>query len=117
METYLNPDGLFIFSIFGKENYKEFKPFVKTPLNYFSTEELNRICDKYEIKSIKEGVKKLRFNTPKEILYHIRNTGVNAISKTRWTRSDLDNFIKNYPKTDNSYELTYNPVYVVLKKK
>jgi malonyl-CoA O-methyltransferase len=62
---------------------------------------------------MEEDIISLEFNSPKEVLKHIKNTGVNALSQTIWTKSDLINFEKNYPQTNQEkFSLTYNPVYI-----
>ena len=58
----------------------------------------------------------LEFETPKDVLKHIKNTGVNALSDTRWTKSDLINFEEKYPINANGkYSLTYQPIYIKLE--
>ena len=116
LQNSLNNNGIFAFTLFGKGNFKEFKDFVKNQPNYYSVDELKEICKKYKIISIKEEVRKLNFNTPVEVLHHVKNTGVNALENPKWTKSDLNDFIKKYPKCGDKYSLTYNPIYVVLKK-
>ena len=110
----LSENGEFIFTLFGRENYKEFSPFTKTPLKNYGKEELKNICSDYKVFEAEENITVLEFNSPKEVLYHIKNTGVNALSQMSWTKSDLKFFENNYPKTNGKYPLTYHPIYVKL---
>ena len=113
IKNLLSDNGIFIFSTFGKNNFKELKIFIKTPLEYYSMEELTQKLSDFEIIKMEEDIISLEFNSPKEVLKHIKNTGVNALSQTIWTKSDLINFEKNYPQTNQEkFSLTYNPVYI-----
>lgn len=109
---FLDKNGCFIFTVFGEENYKELDGFIDKKMDYFSLKNLKNLCEKYEKFSIKDDKKILKFNDPKEVLYHMKNTGVNALSPKTWTKKDLDNFVKNYPKISDKFTLTYHPIYV-----
>ncbi|MBO6273766.1 malonyl-ACP O-methyltransferase BioC [bacterium] len=114
---YLKPNGIFAFTIFGDGNYKEMEQFIPKPLTYYSIDKIKDICKKYNIEKITQETIKIEFKTPRDILHHIQNTGVNALNETRWTKSDLTNFENNYPKENNTYQLTYNPIYVLIQNK
>jgi len=115
LTTKLKPNGQLVFSTFGTENFKEIKEILGITLNYISKNELSRILARFN-PVIKEEIKKMFFNAPIDILRHIQSTGVNAISTAVWTKSDLMNFEKEYNLVSkNNPELTYHPMYVVLK--
>ncbi|MCR5266316.1 MAG: malonyl-ACP O-methyltransferase BioC [Cyanobacteria bacterium RUI128] len=117
MKNHLNKNGIFGFTVFGKDNYKELKTILKSNLKYYSIDEVEKICSGYEVLNISEDKNILDFETPKDVLYHIRNTGVNALSQTHWTKRDLKQFIEDYNRVcDNKITLTYHPIYVVLRK-
>lgn len=117
IKNYLKKDGIFVFTIFGKENYKEITKVMKTSLKYYSSDEIRNICSDYEIIKISDEIKVLNFDSPIDVLHHIKNTGVNALSQTHWTKSDLQNFSDEYNSVcGGNITLTYNPVYVVLKR-
>ena len=88
-------------------------PFIQTPLKYYSVDEIKNFCMDFEIIKIAEEKFVMEFNTPKDVLRHIKNTGVNAISTPQWTKKDLINFEKEYSK---EITLTYHPIYVILKQ-
>ncbi len=117
INTYLSKNGEFVFTIFGKENYREFSQFVESPLKYYDLKELKEICKDFKIIAIEDEIKMIEFDSPREVLHHIKNTGVNALSHTVWTKSDLVHFEESYPKNSNgNYCLTYHPIYVWLGK-
>lgn len=111
----IEPDGVFAFTIFGKNNFHELGEISSEyiPLRYYSVDELETILKKYPNKTIKEETVKLKFNTPNEVLHHIKNTGVNGIRKVHWTKSDLINFEKKYAENcGEDITLTYHPIYI-----
>ena len=74
----------------------------------------------FEIVCFEENVQTLCFNTPLDVLKHIKNSGTNGIKPLNWTVSKLKHFEDYYKKCfgmNDKVTLTYNPVYVVLKKK
>jgi malonyl-CoA O-methyltransferase len=113
LKNNLTDTGYLIFTLFGKENYKELAPFVKNPLKYYSVDEIKNFCTDYEIINISEEKFVMEFKTPTYVLRHIKNTGVNALSEAHWTRKDLINFEKEYSK---EITLTYHPIYIILKQ-
>ncbi len=112
----LNPNGKLLFSTFGKENFREIFFVLGKTLNYFSKQDLEKILIKYSPK-IDEEVRVMAFKSPKDVLKHIQNTGVNAITSENWTKKDLIGFEKEYNLfCANHPTLTYNPVYVLIEK-
>ena len=117
ISKYLNKNGIFAFTLFGKNHFKEMNLFLKNNLKYYSLEDIRIICSGYTIKNITEQSIKQEFNTPKDVLYHIKKTGVNALSKSSWTISDYKKFNEEYKNyCDNNISLTYHPLYVILSK-
>ncbi len=111
----LKPNGQFVFSTFGKQNFKEINAVLGKTLHYYSKKELADMLVKFN-STIEEDIQIMTFDTPKDILRHIQSTGVNALSKEIWTKSDLKNFEKKYYDVcKNIPTLTYNPIYIGLK--
>lgn len=114
-------NGFFAFTTFGEQNYKEIKETTGVSLNYLKSETLKEKCEKYfEIISYDENVQTLYFDTPLDVLKHIKQSGTNGIAATHWTVSKLKEFEKFYKENfsvANKVILTYNPVYVILKLK
>ena len=112
----LNNNGAIIFSVFGKDNFKEIKTVTGLSLDYYSKGEWEEMLKNYDCK-IDEEIVELAFNTPKDVLKHIQNTGVNAISHKSWTKGDLIDFEQKYNALcKNKPVLTYNPIYIKLIK-
>ena len=113
LKGILKPNGTIIFSTFGQENLKEIKQLTGMGLKYYSYIQLREILSP---STIKEDIFTLEFDTPKEILKHLKCTGVNSLSKTSWTKSNLKKFETDYNKLcPDKIILTYNPVYLIIQ--
>lgn len=121
IQTSLNKDGIFIFSTFGDKNFLELKEVANIGLNYLSLSQLERLTKKYfDIVEINEEQEEVCFDSFKDVLKHIKLTGVNGVSDKRFTVSELKDMGNEYSKKfkrNKSFILTYNPIYVHLKKK
>jgi len=108
----LKPNGILIFSTFGKENFREIRMISDKTITYYSKSELENILNSYSCKTDEE-IYVLSFKTPREVLKHIKLTGVNSIENTHWTKSDLTKFENAYNNfCSQKPTLTYNPIYV-----
>ncbi len=106
----LKPDGEFIFSTFGKENFREIFYLIGTKLDYYSSAELQKI---FPSAKIEEEIHIMEFKTPREVLNHLKLTGVNAIESKSWTKKDLLEFEKGYKSLcPLRPTITYNPIYI-----
>lgn len=119
---HLQREGLFIFSTFSKKNFYELKEITGRGLNYLDRIVLEKkLMSDFDILYVCEEEKKMLFNTPLEVLNHLKKTGVNGLKTNQiWTKSDLNNFTKIYISKyseRNLVHLTYNPIYFVCKKK
>lgn len=112
-------DGWFAFTTFGEQNYKEIKETTGVALNYLKSETLKEKCShNFEIVYFEENLQTLYFNTPLDVLKHIKYSGTNGIKTLNWTVSKLKSFEEYYKKCFSAGErvsLTYNPVFVILK--
>ena len=112
LKNMLNPDGHLLFSTFGKENFREIYSLLGTGLDYYSPKEIEDLFKDLDIKT-EEEIHVMGFKTPKEVLKHLKLTGVNAIENTSWTKSDLAKFEKGYSNLcPVRPTLTYNPIYI-----
>ena len=62
----------------------------------------------------------LYFNTPLEVLKHIKYSGTNGLKSLNWSVKKLREFDKYYRESfgiNSKVTLTYNPVYMILKAK
>lgn len=117
----LNDDGYFAFTTFGEQNYKEIKETTGVGLNYLKSETLKEKCESdFEILCFEENMQTLYFNTPLEVLKHIKYSGTNGLKSLNWSVKKLREFDKYYRESfgiNSKVTLTYNPVYMILKAK
>ncbi len=114
--TLLNKDGLLAFTTFSSDNFKELKTLTGLSLDYKSAEELRKTLNRnFEILKLETYTKTLEFNTPLELLYHMKNTGVNSLDNKNWTFADVKDFCENCSKTFEKPTLTYTPILVIAK--
>lgn len=110
LKSRLNPDGELIFSTFGTENFREIYHVIGTTLKYFSDKELQEMFPKALIET---EIHIMAFDSPKDVLKHLRLTGVNAVENTSWTKKDLLKFEDGYKNfCSRRTTLTYNPIYI-----
>ena len=114
--------GYLAFSTFSTENLKEIRNITGKGLKYFKKETVEKLLlKKFDLLYIEEKVIELIFDTPMQVLIHLKSTGVNRISDNFWKKSDLDNFCKEYRKRystkDGKVKLTYNPMWFLARRK
>lgn len=121
IKNNLTQNGFYAFTTFGEQNYREIRDTTGVSLTYLKTETLKEKCSlNYEIVYFEENIQTLYFDSPLDVLKHIKYSGTNGIKTLNWTVSKLKNFEEFYKKTYSSgskVTLTYNPIYVVLKAK
>lgn len=117
----LNKGGYFAFTTFGDRNYKEIKETTGVSLDYLKSETLKEKCSlNFEIICFEENIQTLCFDSPLEVLKHIKYSGTNGIKTLNWTTSKLKHFESYYRDCfgiNDKVTLTYNPVYMILKTK
>ena len=115
---FLNKYGILAFTTFSPENFQELKTLTGLTLNYKTEAELEEIIGKnFEIIKIESYKKVLEFNTPLELLYHMKNTGVNSLDNKKWDFSNVKDFCEKYNKTYDKVTLSYTPILVIARKK
>ena len=120
--TALNDHGIFAFSTFGKENLREISTLTGHSLRYTTLAELSETLSQigFSVLCAQEEKIVLTFNTPKDVLVHMKRTGVNGIAKQKWTKSTLQRFSEHYiahfSVDSGKISLTYHPMYFILKK-
>lgn len=113
----LDKDGILAFTTFGKENFKEIRELTGLSLDYKTIDEIIEIFSKrFKILYSKESEEVLNFNTPLELLLHMKNTGVNSISSKSWTIKDIKEFSDNFNKKYERAILTYSPMIFIMKR-
>ena len=111
-------DGLLLFSGFLPDNFCEVRAACGLGLDYFTAEQWQGWLEPYfDIKAFETAKYRLSFHHPREVLHHIRATGVGGVG-AGCGNFRLAKFCRRYPKQDeNSCELTYAPFYVLAEKK
>jgi len=118
----LSENGLFAFSTFGEKNLYEISSLTGYSLRYTTWQKLSEMLLKsgFSILFSEEEKKVLTFDTPKDVLLHMKRTGVNGISPQKWTNGDLQRFseqyIKRFSENNGKVSLTYHPIFFVCKK-
>ena len=113
----LDCEGILAFTTFSPENFQELKSVTGLTLDYKPIEELQNILEKnYKILKLYSFKKILTFNSPLELLYHMKNTGVNSLNNHSWNFKDVKDFCTKYSQTYQNVTLTYSPILAVAQK-
>lgn len=116
LQNNLSENGIVLFTTFGTKNFQEIAKVANISLKYYSMDDLKQILKSYSIEHIEEDIFEEQFQTTKEMLEHMKKTGVNSISENTWTIKDFKEFNQHYQNIyKNNVHLTYNPIYVLLK--
>lgn len=118
----VEPGGCLAFSSFLEHTYREVRHCTGTGLDYLDAGQLEKmllsagfVSVRYESETIV-----LEFDSPEDVLRHMKDTGVNAVVSARWTRGRIAEFCREYREKfgteGGKVTLTYNPVYVMAFK-
>lgn len=121
LHRVLKPGAFLTFSTFGPDNLKEVHAISEAGLTYLPVpllaEKLRAAG--FDVLLLKQDVEVITFSSPREVLDHLKATGVTASTKNRvWTKSALRSFEEQYKAfltPDNRYPLTYMPVYCIAR--
>jgi malonyl-CoA O-methyltransferase len=110
-------EGILCFAMYGPDNLHELREITGIGLDYFSVADLEKMLgNRFKVLACEEELFTFHFADPKTLLDHLRQTGVNALDPTPWTRSRLNDFIRLYAQRFGGPDgviLTYHPVYCV----
>lgn len=131
----LSDDGILAISTFGPDNFAEITATTGQGLEYYPA---TLLCEwigqtSLEVIHCQEWIQQELFATPLEVLHHLKATGVNAITPTRWTHNRLRQFDGDYRALcrknmadqidpDHASEsapvtLTFHPIIIVARKR
>ena len=114
----LEKGGILAFTTFSPQNFKEIRDITGLSLKYKTTEELKKeLENNFEILYIEEYTETIKFQTALELLAHMKNTGVNSLSQTKWAFKEVKEFCDIFTKKYPEITLTYAPIMVVCRKK
>lgn len=119
----LTTGGILALSGFGSHQYRELVSLGSTASapGYRDADDWRSIMPAdLEIVSAHQERHVLTFASPRDVLKHLRQTGVNGRAKTGWTRSKLAAFEAEYEHrfgADKGVTLTYDPVWIIARKR
>lgn len=119
--TSLNQNGILAFNTFEEWNLYQIKTITGNTLNYYKKAELKKILSQnFKILYSNSETIEIEFDSPQDVLKHLKRTGVNGITPTKWTKNDLKKFKDEYSnlfKNDKGkLVLTYKPLYFICAK-
>lgn len=113
----LEQGGLLAFTTFSPSNFKEIREVTGLSLDYKSTAQIRKAMHlNFEILYIEEYNKILNFKSVLELLAHMKNTGVNALSSHGMTYKSVKDLCDKYTEKFGNISLTYSPVIIIGKK-
>jgi len=112
----LAPGGIFAFSSFAPGNLPEVAALTGQTLKYAGVEELTSSGNNcFKRVEIAVETRQIIFPSAREVLAHLRSTGVNAVAQARWSRGDLEKFCRDYHEhfgaAGGGVKLTFKPLY------
>lgn len=116
--SILNDDGILAFTTFGRKNFSQIKNISGFGLEYIDIEPLIEKAG-FKTAYFEEELETLYFDDVRKILEHIKLTGVGTNANCLWTKRKYGAFKEAYLERfcdNNGVELTYHPVYYILKK-
>lgn len=121
IHSNLNEDGILAFSTFEEGNLYEIKTLTDNSLSYYEKSSLeNMLSKKFKIIYSNSETIEVEFNCAQDILKHLKLTGVNSLSTSNWTKTDLTKFSKKYENLFSNNKgkltLTYKPMYFICVK-
>jgi len=122
INTSLKKGGVLAFSTFGPDNYKEIRSVLGEGLQYLDLPLiLDMMKNDFEILYSYKYEEKIYFDTPMDVLRHMKFTGVNGSNTKLWGRNKLNDFsnkyISSFQEENNKLGLTYNPILIIAKKR
>lgn len=85
------------FSLFGPGTLKEFSALTAVQLQYYSDQEvLSFLEGDFIVESYQSYEDRLYFSSVREILTHIRDTGVGGVAEYQWNKESLRRFEEHY---------------------
>lgn len=114
--------GILFFTTFLPGTLSEIRSITSKGLDYPTTDDwLGWLDGYYDVEMIKDEEIILAFDTPIDVLKHLKLTGVTATGNEFWTRSKLGEFSVSYKElyseSDGRVKLTYHPVYFACRRK
>lgn len=116
----LDDEGYIAISSFGESNYQEIRSVFSSSLTYYTLREWGNMLENagFIANELSEGKFHIEFNSAKDLLRCLKNTGVNAItSPQKISKDKFKNLQELLPKRNGKYILTFNPIYIIAHKR
>lgn len=116
----LEPGGVLLISTFGPHNLSEIRALTGHGLHYPPLEEVAQWLPEAQTQ-VSQEVYPLTFASPREVLLHLKRTGVTGTSDSAgfWTAQKLRQFehdyLAHYPH-GTGVRLSYHPIYLVAER-
>lgn len=106
---------------FGPSNLREVSQLSGLSLRYRPVEEWRlMLAEHYEILNGREDMRTLWFASARDVLRHLKQTGVNALDSSPWTLARITRFCRTYEATfgqNGKVPLTYHPLFLVARRR
>ncbi len=115
----LRPGGILAVSAYGPNMCGELRQAGYAVSNYPSLESLLSQLEADSVTVIEAVGDTLcqQFDSPRDVIRHLRATGVNALSRLPIPPTQMRGILANYPlDSDGKATLTFNPIYCIIKK-
>ncbi len=113
--------GYLVFSLFGPGTMQEISSLTGRTLHYYTAEDLRHmLTPHFQVMSLSGETHRLYFQSVREILQHIRLTGVGGLGRSKWLPGRFKEFERQYRSRYASGEglpLSYASTFVVARKK
>ena len=117
----LRVNGYLVFSILGPGTMGEISHLTGRSLPYHSKNILSKMLSEYfSIISLQNESRQIYFPTVREVLLHIRHTGVGGLGRSKWLPGKFKEFNRQYRSrfaSENGFPVTYASTFVVAEKK
>jgi len=120
---HLTPGGWLAISGYGPDQFRELAELgsASNAPGLIGLDALGAaVSGAFDIIEIGETRHSLRFPTPRAVLRHLRETGVNGRARETWTKSTLARFSAAYTDkfaTVEGVPLTYHPIWVIARRR
>jgi malonyl-CoA O-methyltransferase len=116
----LAPGGVMALASFGPENFRELRDITGMSLDYLPSSAYPPIFSHDgKLLCIEELKSVMTFDSPLDVLKHLKATGTNSLARQAWTKKDLNHFSKMYRAKfgqDDQVTLTYHPLYCIFQR-
>jgi malonyl-ACP O-methyltransferase BioC len=117
-ERVLVPGGYLVLSTFVRGNMQELADLLGTGLHLLTADGWLRLMPQnLFVQVCEQGFETMTFKSPREVLEHLRKTGVNAVGYGRNRTVLARHILDEYPVNENGEcTLTYRPLYLIARK-